>query len=170
MYGVITRAGIVAEFQTLLKVTMPPPKAQDEEIQHLRPCENGCKYGSQWSRKLSQTRQQTLLTIPTQFTTFVVRMPSSPGADAPPAQKLFASVRYFIVSSMPVQRADQLRHILDINGAVYLEKGSLDTALNTVITNSHRFEGWENVVKREQVRVVSDKWVERSVILGKMQL
>jgi len=97
-------------------------------------------------------------------------MPSSPGAEAPTAQKLFASVRYIIASSLPVQRADQLRHILDINGAVYVEKGSLDTTLNTVITNSQRFEGWENVVKREQVRVVSDKWVERSMILGKMQL
>ena len=97
-------------------------------------------------------------------------MPSSPGAEEPPSKKLFASIRYFIASSLPVQRADQLRHVLDINGAIYVEKGSLDPALNTIITNSHRFEGWEDVMKIEQVNVVTDKWVERSIVLGKMQL
>jgi hypothetical protein len=97
-------------------------------------------------------------------------MPSSPGAEDLPAKELFASIRYFIASSLPVQRADQLRHVLDTNGAVFVEEGSLDPTLNTIITNSHRFEGWEDAMKREQVRVVTDKWVEKSVILGKMQL
>jgi hypothetical protein len=92
-------------------------------------------------------------------------MPSSPGA--PTAPELFASIRYIIASSLPVQRSDQLRHVLDINGAVYVEKGLLDPTLNTIITNSNRFEGWEDVSQR--VQVVVDKWVERSLILGKTQ-
>lgn len=96
-------------------------------------------------------------------------MPSSPGPQGPSTQELFPSIRYIIASSLPAQRSDQLRHVLDINGAVYLEQGLSDPTLNTIITNSNRFEGWEDVAANKRVRVVTDKWVERSVILGKMQ-
>jgi len=39
VYGILTTADIADEFQTLLNVTMPPPRDQDDEIQHMRPCE-----------------------------------------------------------------------------------------------------------------------------------
>lgn len=106
--------------------------------------------------------QQTIIPV-------LVDMSSSPGPEELPEKELFTSVCYIIASSLPGERADQLRHILDINGAVYLEKGLVDTTLNTIITNSNRFEGWEDAARRQNIRVVSDKWVERSVVLGKLQ-
>ena len=94
------------------------------------------------------------------------QMPSSSSSASP---AVFSSIRYAIASSLPAHRADQFRHVLDTNGASYLPKGIPDPSLNTLITNSNRFEGWEDVATRAGVRVVTDKWVERSVLLGKTQ-
>ena len=52
--------------------------------------------------------------------------------------------------------------------------------MNLVVSNSMRFEGWEKVKERnerrkrgeegvEEVYVVTDKWVDRSLVLGKTQ-
>ena len=93
-------------------------------------------------------------------------MPPSP--ELP--KEIFETIRYFIASSLPSSRAGELRHVLDSNGATYLDQGLRDISLTTAITNSNRFEGWEEISQRRGVDVVTDKWVERSLILGKLQL
>lgn len=95
-------------------------------------------------------------------------MPSSPH---PQQHQFFAAIRYIIASSLPTSRADELKHVLDTNGAVYLPNGLHDSSLTTVITNSNRFEGWEvvNAQRERVVEVVTDQWVERSLILGRLQ-
>lgn len=68
--------------------------------------------------------------------------------------------------------------MLDRNGAH--EAGLKE--VNLVITNSMKFEGWEEVKEKnesrktavrgeeaEEVYVVTDKWVDRSLVLGKVQ-
>ena len=49
-----------------------------------------------------------------------------------------ASVRYFLSSSLPLDRQDDLRQVLDSNGAT--PAATLKDATH-IITNSHRFEG-----------------------------
>ena len=52
--------------------------------------------------------------------------------------QLLASVRYFLSSSLPQDRQDDLRQVLDSNGAT--PAATLKDATH-IITNSHRFEG-----------------------------
>ena len=52
--------------------------------------------------------------------------------------QLLASVRYFISSSVPLYRQDDIRQVLDSNGAT--PAATLKDALH-IVTNSHRFEG-----------------------------
>ncbi|KIJ92959.1 hypothetical protein K443DRAFT_684887 [Laccaria amethystina LaAM-08-1] len=78
--------------------------------------------------------------------------------------QLLASVRYFLSSSLPQDRQDDLRQVLGSNGATAAAK--LKDATH-IITNSHRFEGSGEV--EAGVNVVTDQWVDRSLVLGKMQ-
>lgn len=82
---------------------------------------------------------------------------------------LFGSTHYFIASSIVPDRVEELRHVLDTNGAHFIESGLKDPKLNTVISNSSRFEGWEELSGKDSVHVVTEDWVERSLVLGKLQ-
>ena len=93
----------------------------------------------------------------------------------------FASFKYHISSSFPSHRIEELKHVLDRNGAS--EVGNDEEwwkEVNLVVSNSMWFEGWEEVKERnekrktgeegvEEVYVVTDKWVDRSLVLGKTQ-
>ena len=87
-----------------------------------------------------------------------------------PPKEIFETIRYVIASSIPSSRAEQLRHVLESNGATYLNQGLRDPSLTMVVTNSNRFEGWEDVSQKQGVDVVTEKWVERSLTLGKIHL
>ena len=61
------------------------------------------------------------------------------GNDEPNAgMQLLASVRYFLSSSLPQDRQDDLQQVLDSNGAT---PAATLKAVTHIITNSHRFEG-----------------------------
>ncbi|KZT24310.1 hypothetical protein NEOLEDRAFT_1242555 [Neolentinus lepideus HHB14362 ss-1] len=76
---------------------------------------------------------------------------------------LFGDVYYFLPLCLSTSRREELTIVLDANGATAVD---LDQATH-VITNSHNFEGWQTVAG--DVAVVSDYWVDRSVILAKKQ-
>ena len=71
--------------------------------------------------------------------------------------------------------------MLDRNGASEVENSEeWLKEVNLVVSNSMKFEGWEEVKERnerrkageeavEEVYVVTDKWVDRSLVLGKTQ-
>lgn len=90
---------------------------------------------------------------------------------------LFASFRYHISPSLSSTRIEELKHVLDSNGAC--EAASSEAwwkEANLVVSNSLKFEGWEQVEERnalkkeeEEVYIVTDKWVDRSLVLGKTQ-
>ncbi|KAK0225943.1 hypothetical protein IW262DRAFT_726268 [Armillaria fumosa] len=77
---------------------------------------------------------------------------------------LFQDVRYFLPSSFPEDRAAELRLGLDKNGAVAVD--SMNGATH-IITNTNRFENWQEV--GDDVAVVTDLWVDRSLTMGKLQ-
>ena len=94
--------------------------------------------------------------------------------------QLLASVRYLLSSSQPLDRQDDLRQVLDSNGAT--PAATLKDATH-IITNSHRFEGSGEVEAGVHVVTVCvacfersgrcltclyDQW-GRSLVLGKMQ-
>lgn len=96
---------------------------------------------------------------------------------------LFTSFKYHISSSFPSSRIEELKHVLDGNGACETAGGEgWLKEVNLVVTNSMKFEGWEEVKERnerrklggegeeeEEVYVVTDKWVDRSLVLAKTQ-
>lgn len=66
--------------------------------------------------------------------------------------------------------------MLDHNGAHEVAGEGWLKEVNLVVSNSMKFEGWEEVKERneskgeeEGVYVVTDKWVDRSLVLGKTQ-
>ena len=68
--------------------------------------------------------------------------------------------------------------MLDSNGASEVASGEgWLNDVNLVVSNSMRFEGWEAVKEKNESRkegetevyVVTDKWVDRSLVLGKTQ-
>ncbi|KAF8058683.1 hypothetical protein FPV67DRAFT_1523362 [Lyophyllum atratum] len=84
---------------------------------------------------------------------------------------LFEGVRYFLPPSLPEIRVAELSQVLDSNGATPVDSID-DSTLTHFITNSNTFERWQEVVAREEagsLLVVTDKWVDRSVLLGKLQ-
>ncbi|KAF6753926.1 hypothetical protein DFP72DRAFT_1127657, partial [Ephemerocybe angulata] len=78
--------------------------------------------------------------------------------------KLFDSITFHLSPSLRHETRDLLQHVLLANGAA--AAGTLGDATH-VITNSNRYEGWEGV--GADVAVVTEKWVERSLLLGKLQ-
>ncbi|KAF6753937.1 hypothetical protein DFP72DRAFT_1170674 [Ephemerocybe angulata] len=78
--------------------------------------------------------------------------------------KLFDSIVFHLSPSLRHETRDLLQHVLLANGAK--AAGTLGDATH-VITNSNRYEGWEGV--GADVAVVTEKWVERSLLLGKLQ-
>ena len=93
----------------------------------------------------------------------------------------FASFKYHISPSFPPHRIEELKHVLDRNGASEVENSEeWLKEVNLVVSNSMKFEGWEEVKERnerrkegdesvEEVYIVTDKWVDRSLVLGKTQ-
>jgi hypothetical protein len=67
---------------------------------------------------------------------------------------LFDDVYYRLASSFSSIRVDELSHILEINGAK-LAQSIDDKALTHFITNSNRFEGWQDIAAREEAGEVS---------------
>lgn len=61
---------------------------------------------------------------------------------------LFDGVHYYLSSSLSPQRCTQLSLLLDNNGAVHTQSVD-DSTLTHVITNSNRFEGWQDVASME---------------------
>ncbi|KAG6853738.1 hypothetical protein C0991_001873 [Blastosporella zonata] len=85
---------------------------------------------------------------------------------------LFDGVRYFLSTSLPEGRINELSHVLDQNGATSVNSID-DESLTHFITNSNSFERWQDVAAREEAKklvVVTDKWVDKSLLLGKLQL
>jgi hypothetical protein len=62
---------------------------------------------------------------------------------------LFDDVCYHLASSLPPQRTAELSHVLDINGARQAESID-DNTLTHFITNSNRYERWQDVAAREE--------------------
>ncbi|TFK35315.1 hypothetical protein BDQ12DRAFT_737619 [Crucibulum laeve] len=101
----------------------------------------------------------------------------------------FAGVRYHLAICLSISRVNNLRHALNANGSTEAA-GLEDETFTHVVTDSHRFEGWEVVEERnarmreskgversageggeeqKEIHVVTDTWVEKSIIHGKMQ-
>ncbi|GLB37897.1 putative regulator of Ty1 transposition protein 107 BRCT domain containing protein [Lyophyllum shimeji] len=84
---------------------------------------------------------------------------------------LFDGVYYCLSPSLSEKRVNELSHVLDSNGAVRVDSID-DSTLTHFITSTNRFERWQEVVAREEagtLAVVTDKWVDRSMLLGKLQ-
>ncbi|KAH8111185.1 hypothetical protein DFH11DRAFT_1859545 [Phellopilus nigrolimitatus] len=76
---------------------------------------------------------------------------------------LFTNIKYTLSSTFPLHRRDELAKILDANGA-----SQVDLAQATyVITDTVHFEGHETVL--DNITVVTDEWVDRSIVHGKQQ-
>ena len=88
----------------------------------------------------------------------------------PPPHLLFVSITYYIVPSFSLNGIEELDAVLQEYGGSRAEGGLKDRKLTTVIANSPRWEGWEEVREDSRIDVVTDKWVERSVVLGNLQL
>ena len=84
--------------------------------------------------------------------------------------QLLASVRYFLFSSLPQDRQDDLRQVLDSNGAT--PAATLKDATH-IITNAYRFEGLGEVdgeVHVVTVRVACfwKEWALSDLFIGPM--
>ncbi|TFK70491.1 hypothetical protein BDN72DRAFT_958770 [Pluteus cervinus] len=77
---------------------------------------------------------------------------------------LFEGIKFHISLSIPDQKRTQITSLLSSNGAT--EVDDVQEATH-IISNSHRFEGWQDV--DPETEVVTDSWVERSMVLGKLQ-
>ncbi|KAJ3910299.1 hypothetical protein F5879DRAFT_1058529 [Lentinula edodes] len=80
--------------------------------------------------------------------------------------QLFAKAVIYLPSSFSPLRIQQLTHLIESHGGTATR--SPDGATH-VVTNSHRFEGWQGFQGDDAKPVCTEKWVERSVILGKLQ-
>ncbi|KII83923.1 hypothetical protein PLICRDRAFT_95612 [Plicaturopsis crispa FD-325 SS-3] len=76
---------------------------------------------------------------------------------------IFDGVAYYLPPSLSAQRQTEISTILNQNGAI---SESLEHATH-IITNTHYFEGWRDI--DEHASIVSEEWVDRSIILGKLQ-
>jgi len=65
--------------------------------------------------------------------------------------KLFSSVKYFIAPSYSAENQELLRHLLNENGA---QEAQTPADASHVITNSLRFEGWQDVPESTVVTTV----------------
>ncbi|KAF7361822.1 hypothetical protein MVEN_00526500 [Mycena venus] len=77
--------------------------------------------------------------------------------------KLFRGVKHYLPETLPQERRSQLTHAIESNGGETAE--TIDSATH-IITNSHRFQGWQDVP--EGVKIVSDTWVDRTMVLGQL--
>ncbi|KAG6829223.1 hypothetical protein H0H87_012209 [Tephrocybe sp. NHM501043] len=84
---------------------------------------------------------------------------------------LFVGVHYFLSTSLPEARVDELSHVLDRNGGIRADSID-DKSLTHLITNSNSFERWQDIATRQEagkLAIITDKWVDKSLLLGKLQ-
>ncbi|KAG6333418.1 hypothetical protein ID866_5668 [Astraeus odoratus] len=79
---------------------------------------------------------------------------------------VFDGVHYLLSPSLPPSRRHELKSILDLNGAAAV--GPHTHVITLSGSNSHS-DKLEEQSGKNVLKVVSDKWVDRSVIMGKMQ-
>ncbi|KAJ4001562.1 hypothetical protein F5050DRAFT_1723266 [Lentinula boryana] len=82
--------------------------------------------------------------------------------------QLFDKVVIYLPSSFAPVRIQQLSHLIESHGGI-VTRSADDATITHVVTNSHRFEGWQSFQGENSRPVCTDKWVERSAILGKLQ-
>ncbi|KAJ7084479.1 hypothetical protein B0H15DRAFT_849331 [Mycena belliarum] len=75
----------------------------------------------------------------------------------------FHPVKFYLPETLSPKRRSQITHGIERNGGE-----RVDTILSAthIVTNSSRFHGWQDI--DENVEVVSDLWVDRSLVLGKL--
>ncbi|KAH7904938.1 hypothetical protein BJ138DRAFT_847927, partial [Hygrophoropsis aurantiaca] len=78
---------------------------------------------------------------------------------------IFDGVYYLLSPSLTPARRTDLKSILELNGA--LPASAKSSRLSHIVTNTPNFDGARDI--KEGVKVISDKWVDRSVIMGKLQ-
>ncbi|KAJ3755591.1 hypothetical protein EV360DRAFT_85757 [Lentinula raphanica] len=83
--------------------------------------------------------------------------------------QIFNKLVIYLPSSLSAIRSRQLTDLIETHGGT-VARSADDTTITHVVTNSHRFEGWQNFQGETTSRpVCTEKWLERSVILGKLQ-
>jgi hypothetical protein len=77
---------------------------------------------------------------------------------------VFDEVSFVVSPSLPLHSQRDISHLLLVNGAAIA--ASINEATH-IISNTNRFEGWQNIP--DTLAVVTERWVQKSVVLGKMQ-
>ncbi|KAJ6593982.1 hypothetical protein B0H19DRAFT_920627 [Mycena capillaripes] len=77
--------------------------------------------------------------------------------------KLFRSVKYYVPETLPQERRSQITQVIESNGG---ERAQSIHSATHIVTNSYRFQGWQDVP--DGVKVVTDLWVDRTMILGQL--
>ncbi|KAJ4483255.1 hypothetical protein J3R30DRAFT_3698036 [Lentinula aciculospora] len=80
--------------------------------------------------------------------------------------QLFTNLIIYLPSSFSPVRLQQLTHLIETHGGSVTRSPEGATH---VVTNSHRFEGWQGFQGEYPKPICTEKWVERSAILGKLQ-
>jgi len=93
--------------------------------------------------------------------------PDSPLETTKLFMAVFDGVRYILSSSLPPSRRHELASILDLNGATTTGPHTHLIALGGSYSHKHN-QGEESA--NSALKVVSDKWVDRSIVMGKPQL
>ncbi|KAJ7096238.1 hypothetical protein C8R44DRAFT_683728 [Mycena epipterygia] len=74
----------------------------------------------------------------------------------------FTPVKFYLPETLSPSRRSELAHGIERNGG----KSAKIHSATHIITNSTRFQGWQDV--DESVAIISDMWVDRSLILGQL--
>jgi hypothetical protein len=71
------------------------------------------------------------------------------GQRVSPMNQLFSGVKFYIPETLSQERSSQLTHAIESNGG---ERADTIQSATHIITNSHRFQGWQDA---EDVTTVS---------------
>ncbi|KAJ7647272.1 hypothetical protein FB45DRAFT_892928 [Roridomyces roridus] len=74
---------------------------------------------------------------------------------------IFGLAKCYLPETLSEARRAEITHILECNAGQVVD--TLESATH-IVTNSFRFEGWDRV--KEDVKIISDIWADRSLILG----
>ncbi|KAJ7178477.1 hypothetical protein C8R43DRAFT_1117863 [Mycena crocata] len=81
------------------------------------------------------------------------------------APGLFHSIAFYLPETLSEERRYEITLAVTSNGGE--QANSIDSATH-IITNSNRFQGWQDAQDSKTVQIVSDLWVDRSMILGQV--